>query len=130
MEVIITLLLCALAFCLYLINRNRNEISDLKEEIRRLRTKDNNANTSLPVPDDEKIFVSVIFKENDQKYYDYFLGKNQDIKLGDFVEVYFSNKLSGKPERRVAKVIYISKPGEISEYARSVIKRKADCPKW
>lgn len=123
-----TLLLCTIAFLLYLLNKNRNEISELKAEIHRLHQNGNNK--SVPPPADEKIFVSVIFKEHDQKYYDYFLGDNHDVKVGDFVEVYFNNKISGKTERRIAKVVYISKPGEISEYARSKIKGKADRPKW
>ena len=123
-----TLLLCTIAFLLYLLNKNRNEISELKTEIYRLRQNGNNK--SVPPPVDEKIFVSVIFKEHDQKYYDYFLGDNHDVKIGDFVEVYFNNKISGKTERRIAKVVYISKPGEISDYARSKIKGKADRPKW
>ena len=123
-----TLLLCTIAFLLYLLNKNQNEISELKAEIHRLRQ--NGSNKSVPPPVNEKIFVSVIFKKHDQKYYDYFLGDNHDVKIGDFVEVYFNNKISGKTERRIAKVIYISKPGEISEYARSKIKSKADRPKW
>ena len=123
-----TLLLCTIAFLLYLLNKNRNEISELKAEIYRLRQ--NGSEKFVPPPVDEKIFVSVIFKKHDQKYYDYFLGDNHDIKIGDFVEVYFNNKISGKTERRIANVIYISKPGEISEYARSKIKGKANRPKW
>lgn len=128
MEVLVTLLFCTIAFLLYLLNKNRNEISELKAEIHRLRQ--HSSKKFVPPPVNEKIFVSVIFKEHDQKYYDYFLGNNRDVRIGDFVEVYFSNKISGKTERRIAKVVYISKPGEISEYARSEIKGKADRPKW
>ena len=123
-----TLLLCTIAFLLYLLNKNQNEISELKAEIHRLRQY--GSKKFVPPPVDEKIFVSVIFKEHDQKYYDYFLGDNHDVKIGDFVEVYFNNKISSKTERRIAKVVYISKPGEVSEYARSKIKGKADRPKW
>ena len=128
MEILVTLLFCTTAFLLYLLNKNRNEISELKAEIRRLNQNGNNAPVLQHI--DENTFVSVIFKERDQKYYDYLLGNNPDVKIGDFVEVYFNNKLSGKPERRVAKVVYVSKPGEISEYAKSKIKKKADRPKW
>lgn len=117
-----------MAFLLYLLNRNRNEISELKADVRRLSQNSNDTPVSPPV--DENTFVSVIFKENDQKYYDYFLGNNHDVKLGDFVEVYFNNKISGKTERRVAKVVYISNPGEVSEYARSKIKGKSNRHKW
>lgn len=129
MEVIIAVLLCALGFALYLLNKARDEIYELKNEIYRLRTKQTE-NSTAPLAIDANIFVSVIFKEHDKKYYDYFLGDNPDVKIGDFVEVYFNNKISGKTECRIAKVIYISEPGEVSEYARSVIKRKADRYKW
>ena len=128
MEVIVTLLLCTTAFLLYLLNKNRNEISELKAEIHRLKQSDNAAPDSPPV--DKNTFVSVIFKESDKKFYDYFLGDNSDVQVGDFVEVYFNNKISGKTERRVAKVIYVSESGETSEYARSKIKRKTDRRKW
>lgn len=114
---------------LYLLNRQRHEIADLKAEIQRLQsTNDGRALTTTII--DENTFVRVIFREGDRKYYDYFVGDNQDVQVGDFVEVYFNNKASGKVERRTAKVIYVSEPGETSDYARSKIKRKADYPKW
>lgn len=136
MEVIIAVLLCVVGFLAYLFNKQRDEIAFLKDEIRRLHNKKTDVIESLPTQtqtpfvSDENTFVRVIFKKNDEKYYDYLLGDNRDVKVGDFVEVYFNNKISGKTERRVAKVVYISKPGEISEYARSEIKGKADRPKW
>ena len=136
MEIIIAVLLCVVGFLTYLFNKQREEILFLKDEIYRLHNKKTDVVESLstqtqtPFVSDENTFVRVIFKKNDTKYYDYLLGDNRDVKIGDFVEVYFNNKLSGKTESHVAKVIYISKPGEISEYARSKIKRKADRPTW
>ena len=138
MEVILTLLLCALGFFIYLTDRNKNEVLRLKQELRdrdilieelrrQLAEKSSPSNRALPPP--SEIFVSVIFREGDKKYYDYFVGDN-DVRGGDFVEVYFNNKASGKVERRVAKVIYVSEPGEVSDYARSNIKRKVDRNEW
>lgn len=137
---------------MYLLNSSKNEVWRLRQELRdkdrlieELRQQLYAASFStqpsttspqkiyqpqLPSPVDEKTFVSVIFKENDRKFYDYFVGKNQDINVGDFVEVYFTNKDSGKVERRAAQVVYISKPGEVSDFARSVIKCKSDRNKW
>ena len=127
MEVIVAVLLCALGFAAYLLNKNREEISELKGEIQRLRAKqiDNPAV-------DENTFVSVIFKKNDKKYYDYLLGDVSDVHVGDFVEVYASNKFDdeGGSQLFVAQIIYISKPGEVSEYAKSKIKRKSARRKW
>ena len=148
-----TLLLCALGFFIYLTDKNKHEVVRLKNELRdkefeiltlraelrdrdilieelrrQLAAKSSPSNLELPPPSSET-FVSVIFKEGDKKYYDYFVGDN-DVRVGDFVEVYFNNKASGKVERRVAKVIYVSEPGEVSDYARSKIKRKVDRPKW
>ena len=128
MDALVTLLVCAVAFLLYLLNRQRHEIADLKAEVQRLQSSDNGRALSTPIID-ENTFVRVIFKAGDKKYYDYFVGDN-DVRVGDFVEVYFNNKASGKVERRTAKVIYVSEPGEVSDYARSKIKRKVDRPKW
>ena len=129
MDVLVTLLACTVAFLLYLLNRQRHEIDDLKAEIQRLQSSDNGRALSTPIID-ENTFVRVIFKAGDEKYYDYFVGDNQDVQVGDFVEVYFNNKASGKVERRTAKVIYVSEPGEVSDYARSNIKRKSNRNKW
>ena len=126
MDVFVTLLVCTVAFLLYLLNRQRHEIADLKAEIQRLQSTNNGRALTTPIID-ENTFVRVIFREGDRKYYDYFVGNN-DVQVGDFVEVYFNNKASGKVERRTAKVIYVSEPGESSDYARSKIKRKADYP--
>ena len=90
MEVIVTLLLCTTAFLLYLLNKNRNEISELKAEIHRLKQSDNAAPVSPPA--NKKRFVRVIFTPDSTKCYDYLLGNNPDVKIGDFVEVYVSDK--------------------------------------
>ena len=135
-----TLLLCALGFFIYLTDRNKNEVLRLRQELRdrdilieelrsQLAEKSSTSNLALPPPSSET-FVSVIFREGDRKHYDYLLGDIRDVHVGDFVEVYFNNKASGKVERRTAKVIYVSEPGEVSDYARSNIKRKSNRNKW
>ena len=131
MEVIVTVLLCALGFAAYLLNKNREEISELRSEIQRLRTGQID-NSAVPPVVDENTFVRVIFKRNDKKYYDYLLGDVNNVHVGDFVEVYASNKFDdeGGSQLFVAQIIYISKPGEVSEYAKSKIKRKSDYRKW
>lgn len=131
MEVIIAVLLCALAFAVYLLIKNRDEISELKNEIHRLRTKQIDNSTAPPVTD-ENTFVRVIFKRNADRYYDYLLGDVNDVHVGDFVEVYASNKFDDEPgsQRLAAQIIYISEPGEVSEYAKSKIKRKSTRRKW
>ncbi len=131
MEVIIAVLSCALGFAAYLLHKNREEISELKSEIQRLRTKQIDNSAALPAVD-ENTFVSVIFKKNDKKYYDYLLGDVSDVHVGDFVEVYVSNKFDDEltSQLLVAQVIYISVPGEVSEYAKSKIKRKSARRKW
>ena len=103
--------------------------------VERIREETKIVYVTLPPPPPQalpsaKIFVQVIFKKNGKKRYDYFLGDNYNIKVGDFVEVYARDKWSGKKEWRVAKVMYISAPGEISRYANSTILKKADYPKW
>ena len=147
MEVIFTVLLCVLGLLIYLLNESKNEILQLKDklherefeiaELRRdLRERENKLREVSPAeiqnsaPPVEKRFVQVIFNEDAKKAYDYFLGKNFDVKIGDFVEVYFSDKDNGKSKLTVAKVVYISAPGEKSEYAKSTIKRKTNRHKW
>ena len=76
----------------------------------------------------EKRFVQVIFKKHGKKRFDYFLGSHYDLHVGDFVVVHVNN--SGKTTWKIAKIVYISKPGEISKHAKSEIIKKADYPKW
>ncbi|MBR7025150.1 MAG: hypothetical protein IKI08_04005 [Selenomonadaceae bacterium] len=158
MEVIMTLLLCALGLFLYLTDKNNKEVLRLKEELRQ-----RNNTTNLPTPaltqqpqvirevivekpviifqpvppkpftpvlSSGRIFVSVVFKGS-KKYYDYFLGDNYDVNVGDYVEVYARDKNNGNiPRKTVAKVRYISYPGEISRYAKSEIERKVTYNEW
>ncbi len=158
MAEVIIILLCVVAFLLYVVNANNNENLALK---RRLRERENFSPPSSPLEQVHKIekvreivvlkpicvpqpgvtpsvqkssgskkFCQVIFKKHSKKRYDYFLGKNNDIKVGDFVEVWATDKYSGKSKWKVVKVVYISKPGEISSYAESTIIKKAAYPKW
>lgn len=135
-DVIVTFLLCVVAFLAYLLRKKHDEVAALKNELHRLQSQKSDAVQSLsaqtppPLVTDENTFVRVIFKKNDTKHYDYLLGNVSGVQIGDFVEVYFSDKFSGKVESHIAKVVYISKPGEISDYARSTIKRKVDYSKW
>lgn len=76
----------------------------------------------------EKIFVQVIFKKNGKKRFDYLLGDNHNVHVGDFVVVRVNNK--GKTTWKIAKVLYVSQLGEVSPYAKSPIIKKADYPKW
>lgn len=75
-----------------------------------------------------KQFVQVIFKKRSKKRYDYFLGETQNVHVGDFVVVHVN--INGKNTWKIAKVMYISSPGEISIHAKSPIIKKADYPKW
>ena len=148
-----TLLLCALGFFIYLTDRNKHEVLRLRQELRdreiefltlraelrnrdilieelrsQLAEKSSTSNLALPPPSSET-FVSVIFKAGDKKYYDYFVGDN-DVRVGDFVEVYATDKNDGKLKCKVAQVVYISKPGDVSKYAKSAIKGKSNRNKW
>ena len=77
-----------------------------------------------------KTFVQVIFKKNSKRRYDYYLGDNYDVRVGDFVEVYAYDKWAGKSRLKIAKVLYISAPGQTSAYANTVIEGKTVQPKW
>lgn len=129
MEVIITILLCTNGFLIYLLNKSKDEIFSLKNEINKLRTQKISVK-EIKTPPPEKRFVQVIFKPDAENYYDYFLGNNTDIQVGDFVEVYANDTDNGKPSWTVAQVIYISEPGEVSKFAKSKIKRKHDNHIW
>ena len=78
----------------------------------------------------EKRFVSVIFKKGDKKRYDYFLGDNYDVNVDDFVVVPVHDKFSGRNTIKIARVKYVSAPGEVSYKAKSTVIRKADYRKW
>ena len=75
----------------------------------------------LPQPVNNATFVSVIFKRGDRKSYDYFLGNNYNVRVGDFVIVYARDKKSKTAERKIAQVVFISSFGDVSPYARSEI---------
>ena len=136
MDVLVAILLCVIIFLLYLLNENKNEVLKLKREQRNREnyTIDTSPQIQSPPllkpPVDRKTFVSVIFKEHDQKYYDYLLGDNYDVRVNDFVVVPVHDKITGKNMWKVARVKYISSPGEISLKARSAILKKADYNKW
>ena len=146
MGIFIAILSGALLYLAYLLHSNKNEIRQLKETVyeqnkllvslkqklqqhEKLLQKFSSADNKS-TSQSEKRFIQVIFTPNSKKRYDYLLGDNHDVKIGDFVEVYFNNKISGRTECRIAKVIYISEPGEVSEYDKSKIKRKSDYKKW
>ena len=108
MEILIPFLLCALGLFIYLTHKNNEEVIRLKEK---LYEKENSSTRK---------FVSVAFKKSDTQLYDYFIVDN-DLKIGDLVEVPFHNKITGTNEVKVATVKYISQVGEQSNYARSYV---------
>ncbi len=114
MEVFITLLFCMLGLFIYIAYKKDSEVESLKEKIR---TQTNVTFTGN--------FVSVSFKESDFQVYDYFIGDN-DLKVGDRVEVPFRDKITGKKNVKVATVKYVSQVGERSNYAKSNVIRKVD----
>ena len=138
-----TLLLCALGFFIYLTDRNKHEVLRLRQELRdreielltlraELSDKDiliEELRRQLAAKPKVKRFVSVIFHKDDGKCYDYFVGNN-DVQVGDFVEVYVGDKTYGKPKRTIAQVVYLSEPDEVSKYAKSAIKGKSNRNKW
>lgn len=135
MFALIIILLCALGFFIYLADKNNNEISKLKDE---LAEKENFStefkdSKSQPQPvkksSSKKRFVKVIFKKDAGKSYDYFIG-DFEVKVGDFVVVHISDKDTGKVKLRAAQIVYISAPGEVSQYANSKIFKKAAKNKW
>ncbi|MBE8955394.1 MAG: hypothetical protein SR2Q5_07000 [Quinella sp. 2Q5] len=110
--------------------------------------------TIKPAPNPSpKRFVQVIFKKGSHKRYDYFLGNLRGLKVDDFVlvpirkskerldkeiqrmliEIELTGKIGEKPRKTTclpAKIKYISKPGEVSEHARSEIIKKLDRKAW
>lgn len=142
MEFLVAFLLCALGFFIYLANKNNNEVARLKGELEELKGESSPFQTTpnekavqadyKPKPKKstaKKRFVQVIFQKDAKKSYDYFIG-NFDVKIGDFVVVHTKDSDSGKIRLVSAKVVYISKPGEVSEYANSKIFKKAKKDKW
>ncbi|MBR2519028.1 MAG: hypothetical protein IKE46_04485 [Selenomonadaceae bacterium] len=132
LEVILAVLLCALGFFLYLTDRNNHEIFCLKQALRDKELEIETLRSKLAAfqkSPKKKRFVSVIFRKDDTKAYDYFVGNN-DVQVGDFVEVYIKDKNHGKPKQTTAEVVYLSEPGEESKHAKSAIKRKSNRNKW
>ena len=136
MVILIIFLLCALGLFIYLTNKNIDEIERLKEKLHEKENADSSKSKNNQPPkakkskaNSEKRFCQVIFKENATKCYDYLLG-DFDVKVGDFVVVHISDKNSGEVKLRSAKIVYISTPDEISEYAKSKIFKKAKKNKW
>lgn len=142
----IAILSGALLYLAYLLHSNKNEIRQLKETVyeqnkllvslkqklqqhEKLLQKFSSADNKS-TSQSEKRFIQVIFTPNSKKRYDYLLGNNHDVRVGDFVEVFVSDSEMGKPKWSVAQVVYISEPGEVSKYAKSKIKRKSDYKKW
>ena len=76
-------------------------LSEKEEEIKKLREF---LKPTHPSPS-AKRFVSVIFEKGDKKRYDYFLKDSDNVKVGDFVEVYALDKRSGKSKWNVVKVL-------------------------
>lgn len=103
----------------------KNSDSDMK-----LPAENKNLNYNVKLPTETKKFVKVIFKKGDRKRYDYFLGDNDDIKVGDFVEVWAHEKFSGEDKLKIVKVVYISKPGEVSYKATKEVVRKSNYKGW
>lgn len=160
MAVIITVLLAALAFFIYLLDESKNEVLRAHEENRRLR-EENKTQLLSQIPQlinpepqtfsKNKRFVQVIFNKGSRKRYDYLLGDN-DVKVDDFVLVPIHKSKdrldkelqrmlieieikgdSKKPRKTTclrARVKYISKPGEVSKYARSEIIKKLNNKIW
>ena len=114
MEVIITLLLCAVGFFAYIAYKKNIEVIRLREQLR--------YQGNLPPKGN---FVAVAFEEGATQFYDYLIGNNS-LKVGDRVEVPFRNKFTGKTDVKIATVKYVSQFGEQSDYAKSNVIRKVD----
>ncbi|MBR5913722.1 MAG: hypothetical protein IKZ58_05130 [Selenomonadaceae bacterium] len=115
METLIIFLLCAVGIFIYLSNKEKNDITLLKEKLRE------EANLSSS----SRKFVSVKFKESDTQLYDYLIGDNYDLKVNDRVEVPISSKFTDKTTK-IATVKYVSSDGEYSDYAKSYVIRKVN----
>ena len=135
MGIFVAILSCVVIFVLYLSISNRRELSRLQkkiceQEVELIQLKKTLRELKPSKPQHAaKRFVKVIFTPESKKCYDYLLGDNPDVNVGDFVEVYVSTD-NGKSEWTVAQVVYISEPGEVSKFAKSKIKRKSKHNKW
>ena len=107
------------------------QIADLQRQLEKFRkTVSPNVDLFLPLPESSqptptnKRFVQVIFSKYSHDRYDYLLGDNSDVKVGDFVMVRANGRVDA------AKVLKISEPDETSKYAKTPIIEKAQYPKW
>ena len=102
-------------------NELRKQIAELKEENSKLGRNLESIQAPLPFsPTSTKTerFVQVIFQKYSHVRYDYLLGDNPDVKVGDHVKVW----ANGRKTR--AKVLKISSPDEVSPYAKTPIIEK------
>ena len=123
MDGIIILFVIAVAVYIFSSNDEKNSESK-KTEVK------NFPEEFKPAPPESKKFVRVIFKKGDRKRYDYFLGDNFDVKVGDFVEVLATSKFTGMTEKKIVKVVYISKADEFSYKATKTVIKKSDVRGW
>ena len=101
-------------------NELRKQLVELEEENSKLKRRLENIQAPLPIsfsptPPKTKRFVQVIFQKYSHDRYDYLLGDNPDVKVGDYVKVW----ANGRQTR--AKVLKISDPDEVSPYAKTPI---------
>lgn len=75
-------------------------------------------------------FVSVIFRKGARKRYDYFIGENHDLKVGDFVVVPVYENVPSKFDLKIVKIKYVSEYGETSKRAYSTVIGKIDKHTW
>ena len=114
-----------IAVAVYIFSSN----DEKKSESKKIEVK-NFPNDFKPTPPESKKFVRVIFKKGSRKRYDYFLGDNFDVKVGDFVEVWATSKFTGQNELKIVKVVYISEPDEISYKATKTVVGKSERKGW
>lgn len=119
-------LLAALAFFISLAGKNNRKVLEQNEEIRKLRERKRETQR-LPLKTPKSLpkrFVSVIFNYEGSRIYDYliyyyFFDENKlSLRINDFVEVPYDNGYA------IAKVTYVSFPGEKSNSAHSAVIRK------
>ena len=59
-----------------------------------------------------------------------FFDEQIDIRVGDFVLVSVYNKFTNKKEKKIAKVVFVSSEGEVSNYATSFVIEKVYNIAW